>query len=184
MTDVPNNLWTTLQTHKGLELRVRPEQPQDAPILLDLFSHLSPASRYLRFSKALDEPSMERVRQEAERLARLGPPQDMAWLAFTDLPEQPDAPVAAVRYVRSAPGEAELAISVRDDQQQRGIGSALLLFAFQQARQQGLERLTATFRSENKAIWSLLRRSPLPVSWELDGSEVTAKVDLTGPQPG
>lgn len=172
--------WTTIETHTGLPLYVRPEQPNDAPTLIELFSRLSPSSRYMRFSKALDNPDPEQVRREAERLARLGPPLDMAWLAFTDPPQQAAVAVAAVRYVRTKPDEAELAIVVRDDQQRRGIGSALLLFACRQARQDGIQRLAATFRSENKAIWALLRRSPYRVTWELEGPEVDAVIDLTG----
>lgn len=172
--------WTTLQTSSGLLLRVRPEQPGDGPTLVDLFSHLSPSSRYLRFSKSMDDPDPQRVQQEAERLAQLEPPVDMAWLAFCDSPDQPLAPVGGVRYVRTRPGEAELAVEVRDDMQRRGIGTALLRFACNQAQQEGLQRLTATFRSENRGIWALLKRSPFPVSWELDGPEVNAVIDLTG----
>jgi GNAT superfamily N-acetyltransferase len=174
-----NSDWTSIETSSGLVLRVRPEQVSDGPTLVALFSALSPSSRFLRFSKVMDDPDPQRVWHEAERLARLGPPTDMAWLAFTDLPEQADAPVAAVRYVRTEPGEAELAIAVRDDLQRRGIGSALLLFACTTAQRDGFERLTATFRSENRGVWSLLKRSPFPVSWEVDGPEITAVVDLT-----
>lgn len=172
--------WTTLETTSGLALRVRPEQPGDGPVLVDLFSHLSPSSRYLRFSKSMDDPDPQRVQQEAERLAMLGPPVDVAWLAFADLPELAGAAVGAVRFVCTGPSEAELAVSVRDDMQRRGIGSALLNLACTAAQREGLQRLTATFRSENRGIWALLRRSPFPVSWQMDGPEVDAVIDLTG----
>lgn len=175
--------WTTLETASGMVLRVRAEQPGDGPVLVELFSHLSPSSRYLRFSKSMDNPDPRRVQQEAERLAQIGPPVDMAWLAFADLPDQPPVPVGGVRYDRTKPGEAELAVEVRDDMQQRGIGTALLRFACSHAQQEGLQRLTATFRSENRGIWALLKRSPFPVSWKLDGPEVNAVIDLTGQRP-
>jgi GNAT superfamily N-acetyltransferase len=87
-----------------------------------------------------------------------------------------------VRYVRTEPGEAELAVAVRDDVQRQGIGTALLLFTCTQAQQDGIERLTATFRSENRGIWSLLKRSPFPVSWTVDGPEISAVVDLSSPR--
>ncbi len=172
--------WTTLQTSGGLTLRIRPEQPDDGPVLVELFRRLSPTSRFLRFSKVMDDTDPQLVQREAERLARLGPPTDMAWLAFADLPGQAEAPVGAVRYVRSEPGEAELAVAVRDDLQRQGIGSALLLIACNHARQEGLERLTATFRAENRGVWALLKRSPFPVTWEVDGPEVSAVIDLRG----
>jgi RimJ/RimL family protein N-acetyltransferase len=171
--------WATLQTTSGLILRVRAEQPGDGPVLVDLFNHLSPSSRYLRFSKSMDDPDPQRVQQEAERLARLGPPLDMAWLAFVDSPDQTEAAVGAVRFFRTGPNEAELAVSVRDDRQRQGIGSALLSFACTAAQETGIQRLTATFRSENRGIWALVKRSPYPVSWKLEGPEVHAVMDLT-----
>ena len=171
--------WDSLRTRTGLTLRVRREGPDDAPALVDLFRHLGPTSRFLRFGQILDHPDPERIQREAERLARLGPPLDMAWLAFADLPDQPDAPVAGVRYVRTAADRAEMAISVRDDVQRRGIGSALLLFVCDQARADGIRHLVATFRGENKGVWALLRHSPYPITRELDGPEVNVVIDLS-----
>jgi len=170
--------WYQFSTRDGLAVWVRPEQEGDVWYLIDLFNHLGPNSRYLRFSKSMDHPDPERIRAEAERLSQLGPPQEMAWLAFADLPDQPDAPVGGVRYVLTGPDTAELAISVRDDMQRRGIGSALLFYACQQARQQGLDYLTAVFRSENKAIWSLVRHSPFHTTTVINGSEISARIDL------
>lgn len=163
----------------GLEIRVRPETPKDAAHLVDLFGHLSPTSRYLRFSKAMDDPSPERVRAEAERLAQLGPPRDMAWLAFADLPGEPNEPIAGARYDRVSADTAEVAISVRDDMQRRGIGSELLRFITEKARQEGFRRLVATYRAENRGIWAMLKHSPYPVTRELHGSEVDAVIDLS-----
>jgi acetyltransferase len=172
------------QTADGQVVRVRPEQPDDAVHLVRLFSGLSPNSRYLRFSKALQNPDPDLVRREAERLARLEPPADVAWLAFADLPGAPDEPIAGARYVRlpSDPQSAEVAISVRDDLQRQGIGSTLLKFIAEHARRHGIQRLAATFRSENRAVWALLQRAPYRFTWELDGPEVHAAIDLTAPQ--
>lgn len=169
------------QDRTGLEICVRPETPADAANLVDLFGHLSPASRYLRFSKAMDDPSPERVRAEAERLARLGPPHDMAWLAFADLPGEPGEPIAGVRYDRVSDDTAEIAISVRDDMQRRGIGSELLRFICEKACEDGYRRLVATFRAENRGVWALFKRSPYPVTREVHGGEVDVAIDLTAP---
>lgn len=172
--------WYQFSTRDGLLVRVRPEEEGDTPYLVDLFNRLSADSRYLRFSKSMVDPDPERVRAEAERLAHLGPPQEMAWLAFADLPDQYNAPVGGVRYSMNGPDSAELAISVRDDLQRRGIGSELLKFACAQARQQGIRTLTALFRSENKAIWALVRHSPFPATTVVNGSEISLTIDLSG----
>ena len=173
--------WYRFRDRNGLEISVRPETPADASNLVDLFGHLSPTSRYLRFSKSMDDPNPARVREEAERLAQLGPPRDMAWLAFADLPDQPDAPIAGVRYDRVSADTAEIAISVRDDMQRRGIGSELLRFICEKAREEGFLRLVATFRAENRAVWALFKHSPYPVARELHGAEVDVVIDLAEP---
>ena len=176
--------WTTLHTRSGLEVRVRKEIPGDAPYLLALFESLSPDSRFLRFSKVMDDPNPEQVRAEAERLADTAlPPIDSGWLAFVDLPGEPETPIASVRYVLREPGVAELAISVRDDLQRQGIGTRLLQFAMEKARQDGIRQMVASFRSNNRGVWRLLRRSPYPVTLRLHGSEAEAIIDLTADRP-
>lgn len=182
MTDVtPEEYWFTTST--GLNVHVRAERPEDAGHLIDLFEHLGTNSRFMRFSKVLDHPDPQLVRQEAERLAKLEPPRDMAWLAFADLPGEQEEPVAGARYVRlpDDPLTAEVAISVRDDLQRQGIGSQLLRFIAEHARQHGVQRLVASFRSENRAIWALLKHTRYPVTYEVHGPEVHAVVDLTSP---
>ena len=173
-----DGIYYRFRDRDGLEIRVRPETPADAANLVDLFGHLGPTSRYLRFSKVMDNPDPARVRAEAERLAQLGPPRDMAWLAFADLPDEPDAPIAGVRYDRLSADTAELAISVRDDMQRRGIGSELLRFITEKAREEGIHRLVATFRAENRGVWALFKHSPYPVTQEIHGAEVDAVIDL------
>jgi RimJ/RimL family protein N-acetyltransferase len=174
-----DGIYYRFRDRDGLEIRVRPETPADAAHLVDLFGHLGPTSRYLRFSKVMDDPDPARVLAEAERLAQLGPPRDMAWLAFADVPDEPDAPIAGARYDRLSPDTAELAISVRDDMQRRGIGSELLRFITEKARQEGIHRLVATFRAENRGVWALLKHSPYPVTREIHDAEVDAVIDLT-----
>lgn len=174
---------TTFLTRSGLEVRVRQEQAGDAGHLVNLFQHLSPASRYYRFSKDATSADPSAVQQRAEELAQQGPPHDMAWLAFADLPEEPEAAVAAARYVRldGEEGVGELAISVRDDMQRQGIGGQLLRFLLEQAEADGMRRLVANFQATNQGVWGLLRHSPYPVTTTLDGSMVRAEVDLTQP---
>jgi RimJ/RimL family protein N-acetyltransferase len=185
-TETPAQLadhWTELHAGDGLVVRVRPERPGDGPLLVELFDRLSADSRYLRFSKSLTRPDPAQIKQEAERLARLEPPAEMAWLAFADVAHQPDVLIGAVRYAPVGPGAAELAITVRDDMQRQGIGTALLRFVCEQARAQGLNRLVAVFRSDNRAVWALVRLSPYPTQVRLDGGEVTIELDLTKQLP-
>jgi acetyltransferase len=166
------------QTDDGLEIRVRQEQPEDGHILVDLFQNLGPTSRYNRFAKVLDAPDSARVAQEAERLARLEPPHDVAWLAFADLPDRVNTPVAAARYMRRSPEVAELAVVVRDDLQNRGVGSQLLNYVLQQAKADGVCDIVATFHGNNRAVWRLLSYSPFHVTWQMKGPQVDVVIHL------
>jgi acetyltransferase len=181
MTD--NQGQTSFRTRDGLEVRVRQEQAGDAGHLVQLFQNLGPASRYSRFSKDATHADPAAIQHRAEELARQEPPHDMAWLAFANLPGEPDAVLAAARYMRLAGEEdtGELAISVRDDMQRRGIGGQMLRFLLEQARAGGMRRLVANFLATNQGVWGLLRHSPYQVHTRLDGPMTHAVIDLTQP---
>lgn len=162
----------------GIEVRVRPETPDDVPNMIDLFEHMGPESRYQRFHDRLDNPDPALVRQEAMRLAQLDPSESLAWLAFADLPDAPNTPVAGGRYTQKAPGEVDAMVVVRDDMQRKGIGSRLLYFLLDQARAAGFQKATTRFSATNEAVWQILQYSPYHVTWHSTGKEVEAVFHL------
>ena len=170
-----------LKSEQGLEVRVRPATPDDTDHLIDLFEHLSPTSRYQRFNEPLESPDPDYVRREAANLCQMDAARGAAWIAFADLPDQPDAPVAGVRFVRTEdPTTAEVSVAVRDDLHQQGIGGALLLFVARQAQAAGVARIVASFHTSNRAIWALLARAPYHVSTIVHGAQTEVIVELIG----
>lgn len=166
-------------TDQGLEVRVYRLHPEDADLLIGLFEHMSPQSRYLRFNEFLDHPDADYVRRRAEALAEVDPRLGAAWVALADLPGEPNAPVAGARFVRSGKrGVAEVSVAVRDDMQHQGIGSHLLVFAAKRAKESGIHTLAASFHTSNRAIWALLAGAPFQVKTEIRGPETDALVDL------
>jgi GNAT superfamily N-acetyltransferase len=103
-------------------------RPSDVPHLLDIFHHLSVESRYLRFNLPLADPDPAWLQKEAERMADVPPDQGGAWLAFVDLPEEGQTCIGGVRYIYVGNKKAEVALTVRDDLQGLGIGTAMLGF--------------------------------------------------------
>ena len=168
----------TFRSRDGIPLRVRPLEPEDAPFLVDLFEHMGSESRFLRFNLALSNPDPELVWSEAERLARVDPERDGAWLVFADLPDQRDAPVAGARYMHLDDDTAEASLAVRDDMQRQGIGAELLRFMIQQARDSGVKRLVATVQRGNRSLWHLLQSSGLAFETESVGSYSNIALDL------
>jgi acetyltransferase len=172
----------TFDSGDGLLLKVRPLRPEDARHLVDLFEHMGPESRYLRFNLALSNPDPELVWSEARRLARVDPEKDGAWLVFADLPDQENVPIAGCRFMGLGDGTAEASVVVRDDMQRKGIGRELLRFMVRQARQKGVRRLVATIQRGNRALWRLLQSTGVEFEAESDGSYAHITVDLLQPQ--
>ncbi len=156
-------------------------RPDDTQNLVDIFAHLSPESRYLRFHEALTHASSQLVRDTAAEFATMPAEKGKGWLAFADLPDQPCAPVGGVRYVRLAnePGVAEVALTVRDDLHGQGIGRELLYLLAKQARTEGLCKLTAIVQADNRAVLRLLSAAPIPVERKFEGGEIFMEADLS-----
>jgi acetyltransferase len=163
---------------QGRLFRVRPLTSADAGCLVDLFEHMGPESRFLRFNLALPDPDPELVWSEAERMAQVDPQRDGAWLVFTDMPGQPGVPVAGARFIRIDDETAEASMAVRDDFQGMGIGTEMLAFLVRQARAAGIRRLVASAQRSNRALWRLVHKSGLPIVMDSQGSLTSLTLDL------
>lgn len=162
----------------GLPVWLRSLKPTDAPYLIDLFEHMSADSRYQRFNIPLPDPDPDWVLKQAEKLAYVRPAHGRAWLAFADLPGEPQAPVAGIRYIRVSLEAAEVSLVVRDDLHNLGIGSELLRFAGRKAYAEGLNRLVGYIQSMNQALWHSLHKLDVPLTRRQEGSHTIIEVDL------
>lgn len=169
----------TLSTRRGTVLHVRTLTPADAPLLVDIFEHMSADSRYRRFNQPLSNPDPELIEAEAAELADVTPDEGEAWIAFVEGEQGEQIPVAGMRYIRIGEAEAEASIAVRDDYQGQGIGTALLQFTAQQAHAAGIRRLVGMIQYENVALKRILNKIPLPVQRQQDGPDVLIEIDLT-----
>lgn len=171
----------TFRTKTGRPIRVRPLVPEDAPYLVDLFENMGHESRYSRFLQTLDTIEMERVWSTAEQIAEGTAVNSDGLLAFCDMTERPDVPVAAVRYVHTDAGEAEIGISVRDDMQNLGIGGQLLGLLLDEARRQGVNRLVALYQSDNVAVHTIFKKLNCRMTRQADGIYTTVTLHVDEP---
>jgi GNAT superfamily N-acetyltransferase len=121
--------------------------------LADGFARLSPQSRWMRFLTTKKELSAAELRyftdidhHDHEALGAL---------------DQADGRgVGVARYVRLAedPHAAEIAVTVVDDWQGRGLGAELLNRLSGRARSEGICRFTALVAEDNMAMAGLLRQ--------------------------
>lgn len=170
----------TFLTDSGLCVWVRPMRPDDAPHIINIFEHLSPESRYLRFHEPLTAPDPQFILEQAEALTAQTMRHGHGWLAFADLPDEAAATIGGVRWMQVEPRVAEVALTVRDDLQQQGIGRELLRLCLADARESGIEKLTAVVQGANRAVLRLLSQAGLPVTRDTHAGEIYIEVDLTG----
>lgn len=148
----------TFETKKGLIVNTRPITSEDAPYLVDIFEHMSAESRYNRFLQTADHVDMDRIWTEAEKIADILQDNCSGYLAFADLPGHPNAPVGGARYIKISSTQAEIAVSVRDDMQNMGIGTHLLSMLVRSALDDGVEQLVGTIENNNAPMWAMLKK--------------------------
>lgn len=130
---------------------MRPIEPGDKDALARGFERLSEESRYQRFMTGIQELSQG----ELAYLTEVDHHDHEALIAFNakDL----DEGVGVARFVR-APGSdaAEAAVTVIDDWQGRGLGTALCNLLAERAREEGVKRFTALMLAGNTQMLDVL----------------------------
>ncbi len=151
----------------GSEVLIRPVGTADAPLLADGFARLSARSRQMRFLTTKNELSPAELRYFTEIDHH-----DHEALGAVDRANGRGVGVA--RYVRSLEDSqtAELAVTVVDEWQGRGLGTELVAQLSERAREEGIRRFTALVAADNVAMAGLART----VGAELVGRESAAVV--------
>ncbi|HMJ95728.1 MAG TPA: GNAT family N-acetyltransferase [Thermoleophilaceae bacterium] len=139
----------------GAPVLIRPIRADDKRMLSEGLRHLSDESVHRRFLTSKRSFS----RAELRYLTEVDGRDHVALVA-----ESPSGPVrrliAVARFVRLAhdPQAAEVAITVADSWQRRGLGSLLSEQLAGEARQLGIRRFTATMAADNLAAHKLMAK--------------------------
>jgi protein lysine acetyltransferase len=138
----------------GTRLQIRPILPTDRGKLADTQPGFSRESHYKRFFSA--PPLSDKV---VRYLLDVDYCDHFAWAVLADEPGEPG--VASARYIRehADPDIAEVAFSVIDDYQGRGIGRFLLGALAVAARENDVQRFRARVLAENESMRAILRRA-------------------------
>ena len=139
----------------GARLQIRPILPSDRGKLADTQPGFSRESHYRRFFSA--PPLTDKV---VQYLVDVDYGDHFAWVALAA--HDPEGPgVASARYIRerAAPDTAEVAFSVIDEYQGRGLGTILLGALGVAAAENGIRDFRARVLAENEPMRAILRRA-------------------------
>jgi len=147
----------------GSLVLIRPIKPTDEPKLKEFFYSLSEESIYKRFMQYIRSlPYRER-----ERLTVLDYRSELALVAMQLLPDgkTEGALVGVARYfLNPTTNYAELALIVRDDWQNRGLGRTLLNTLIEKAKDAGIKGFYAFVLKYNYPMLHLIKTSGTNVS--------------------
>jgi RimJ/RimL family protein N-acetyltransferase len=156
---------------------MRQVRSADAALLADGFARLSPRSRQMRFLTRKQQLSSAELRyftdvdhHDHEALVALNPADGSG--------------VGIARYIRHAddPHAAEIAVTIVDDWQGRGLGTELVTRLSGRARDAGIHRFTALVAEDNIAVARMLRNTSVSVAGHGPGA-VEYEIALTSLHP-
>lgn len=178
MTSAAPGAADQIETNDGIRLSVRPIHASDAGALDAAFHKLSAESRYRRFL----HPVNRLGRRDLEYLTRIDHRMHEALIAL----DQSEEIVAVARFIRETerPQRAEVAVTVADDWQRRGVGTRLLQRLATRATELGVEVFTATCLEDNKEMLALLRELGATTTHHSSGTaDIEVEVALPADSP-
>ena len=170
-----------VQLRDGSLVRIRPGRRTDRDLLVRGFDRLGPESRYRRFLTPMRKLSEKAVRYMTE----LDHHDHEAMVA---LDERSEEGIGDAFYVRDPerPDTAEVAVTVVDAWQGRGVGTLLLEAISARARDEGIRTFTALMLARNGEMMHLFERlGPVRIVDRAAGTvEIEVAIPSVGVAPG
>lgn len=159
----------TRRLHDGSTVTIRPMSSDDREELRRAFRETSANTRYLRFLGVVGDLSDEMLAyltnvDQKDHIALV------ATITSPDLKTERGVGVARLIRLEGEPDVAEAAITVADDMQQRGIGSALALELERAAGPAGVRTIRAEVLEGNAAMRGILEGAGAKPVESRDGS--------------
>ena len=149
--EYPEHLETYRTTKSGMEIFLRPVKISDEPLLKEFFYALSENSLYRRFVSVRKDMPHERLQE----FVIIDYTRQIVILAVIRREEREQIIGVGQWAILEATHTAEVGFAVRDDYQNKGIGSALLSYLAFLAKKQGLLGFFAEVLVENRAMLHL-----------------------------
>lgn len=170
----------TYITPSGQPIELRLIQSQDAGLLVDLFHHLSPETKRLRFHLYMERFPEERVWREAITLSSLDPQRHVAVVAVITETDGEEHAVGVARFARDTftATEAEIAVVVRDDFQRKGLGRILVTKLAEKARELGITHFAGWVMVENVSLMRLIKKLEVKIETQIVQGQQRVRVAI------
>lgn len=170
----PAEFRTTYVMDDGTEIKFRSIQPTDEPLVRDIFYAMSQETRYYRFMSNFRQISRKQMRD----LVFINHRTDVAVVGT--VPEAHGEDIVAIGryYLDERTNMAEIAFVVRDEYQNRGLGSFLLRHLTNIALRNGIRGFTAEVLRGNKAMQAVFNNSGLKISTDVDQDKISYRLEF------
>ncbi len=160
----PNKYESRVKLKDGSEVFIRPIMATDRHLIVDLFNKMSPQSIYSRFLSRLTVLSENMINQ----LINVDYHTNLALVAVVK-ENGKDAIIGVGRYGYEPDDcSIELAVAVRDDWQQAGLGKLMLIKVVSIAKEHGISKFTGMIDPQNDVIQKLLIKLGYKVKYSLE----------------
>jgi acyl-CoA hydrolase/ribosomal protein S18 acetylase RimI-like enzyme len=162
----------------GTEIFFRPIKPTDEPALSEMLYSLSEKTvrtRYMTHNMAFPHKDIQRVTNIDYR-------QDIAIVGVVPRVSGEEIVAIAQYFLDPRTQAAEVAFLVQDEWQRKGMGTFLLDYVTQIARQRGVKKFWAKVLPSNEPMLTIFHNSGYKVNTEFDGDAYGITYDLTKPE--
>jgi GNAT superfamily N-acetyltransferase/acyl CoA:acetate/3-ketoacid CoA transferase beta subunit len=170
----PRGLVTTMLLDDGTNVKFRPIHPTDATGIRDLFYKLSEAAMYNRFGWNIKKLPQKHI-------------QDFVYIDHRNevgivatIPEAAEEEIIAFGgyYLDKKTNRAEVALVVKDEWQNRGIGSFIMKYLARIAQKDGIRGFTAEVHAANKSMQALMYKLNAKAESYLGDSVYSIRLDF------
>ncbi|MCK4392035.1 GNAT family N-acetyltransferase [Candidatus Bipolaricaulota bacterium] len=155
----PEELETYKTTKEGMEVLLRPVRISDEPLLKDFFYSLSDQSIYRRFISVRMDMPHERLQD----FVVIDYTREMVILAMVEKGERQIVVGVGQYGIDEQSHTAEVGLVVRDDYQNQGVGTQLLVYLTYLAKRKGLLGFTADVLVDNQPMLHLFEEAGFEV---------------------
>jgi acetyltransferase len=163
----PRELERDLVLGDGARVQIRPIRPEDAPRLIAAYERLSAHSAYQRFFSVRRRlpPDWARFLATVDYRQRLA-------LIAQGVEDGARELLGVARYEPSHDDAPEVALTILDAWQNRGLGTALFRALLEAARVRGIRRLRAWVLADNARMLDLIHRHATIEQRRRDGAVI------------